>query len=68
MVETFVLQTMCTKELKMEDIPITQHHLDHQIEIVSNEAFSIEGHPVQVIGFTIVIYMGTPIMSFIPST
>ena len=63
--EMVVSQTTCTKELQMEDIPITQHSLDHQIQNVTNEAFIIEGHPDQVINIMGLIHV-IPIMSFIP--
>ena len=66
MVETVILQTILTRELKIEDIHITQHHLDHHIQIVVNEAFTIEGHPDQVIGSIALIHMNTPIIPFMP--
>ena len=56
-----------TKELKI-DIPITQHHLDLQIQIMSNQAFIIEDHPGQANGFTVLIHVSTPVMSFILQT
>ena len=62
MVEMVILQTIHTKELKIEDIPITQHHLDHHIQIVTSEAFTIEDQPGQVIGFTALIHMSTSLM------
>ena len=68
MVEMVILQNACTKKLKIEDLRITQHHLDHQIQILTNKAFITEGHPGQVIGFTALIHMSTLIMSFIPPT
>ena len=63
MVETVILQTICTNELKTEDIPIAAN-LDHPIQIMTNEAF-IRGSPRSSNWF---IYMNTPIMSFIPPT
>ena len=51
MVEMVVLQTTCTRELTIEDMPIKQHHLDHYTHIVTNETFTIESQPGQVIGF-----------------
>ena len=66
MVETVILETVCIKDLKIENIPITQHYFDHQIQIVTNEAFIIEGHLGQVIGFTAFINISTPITSVIP--
>ena len=68
MVETVVSQTAHTRELKIEDKYITLHHLDHQIHIVTNEAFIIEGQTGQVIHFTALIHVSTPIMSFILPT
>ena len=56
------------KELKIESIPITQQHLDHQIQIVTNEAFIIEGHLGQVIDFMALIHVSTSVMSFLPPT
>ena len=49
-------QTVHTKEPKIEDIFITRYHLDHCIQIVTNEAFIIDGHTHQVIGFTALIH------------
>ena len=42
MVELVALQTLCTKELKIEDITVTQHHLDYHIQVITNEIFTIE--------------------------
>ena len=66
--ETVILQTVCTKELKTENISITQHHLGHHVQIITNEAFTIGGHPGKIIGFTALSYVSTPIMSFISPT
>ena len=44
MVVMVVLQTAHIRVFKIGDIPITQHHLDHHIQTVINEAFTIEGH------------------------
>ena len=63
-----ILHTTHTKQPKIEDIPITQYHLEHHIQIVTNEAFTIEGQPGQVISFISLIHMSTQIMSFIPPT
>ena len=68
MVEMVFLQTACNKKLKIEDIPIPQHHLDDQIKIITNEAFIIEDHPGQIIGLKALIHLSTPIMSFISPT
>ena len=40
-----VSQTTHTRELKIKDIPVTQHHLDYQTLIITNEAFIKEGYP-----------------------
>ena len=68
MVETFILQTTHMRETKIEEIPITQHHLGCHIQTVTSEAFTIEGHPGQVIGFKALSHVNTPIMSFMPPT
>ena len=68
MLEMVNPQMACTKEHKKEDMPITQHHLHNQIQIVTNDAFTIECHPGQVIGFTVLIHMTTQIMLIIPLT
>ena len=67
MMEMVISQTAHTKELKIEDIPITQYHLDHQIQIMTNEAFIIEGHSDHVIDFMLLVHINTPVMSFIPA-
>ena len=59
MVEMVILQTMHTKELKIED---------HHIQIMTNEAFIIEDHPGQVIGFKAPTHVSILIMSFILPT
>ena len=51
------LQTTHTRELNLEDITITQHHLDHHIQIMLNEAFTIDGQPGQVISFIALIHV-----------
>ena len=66
MAEMAIPQMMHTNELKIEDILITQQHLDYHILIVTNKAFITDGYPGHVIGFTALIYMNILIMSFIP--
>ena len=44
--------------------PITQHHLDHQIQVLTNVAFTIVGYQGQVICFIVLIHVSTPIMIF----
>ena len=46
---------------------ITQHHLDHQVQIMSNEDFTIKGHSGQLFGFIAPMYMNTLMMSFMLS-
>ena len=40
-VETVVFQTTYTKDGKMEDIATTQHHLNHHIQTMISEPFTI---------------------------
>ena len=68
MVEMVVLQTTITRETKIEEIPIGQYHLVHQIQTMLNEAFTIEGHPCKVIGFIALNHVNTSMMSFMPPT
>ena len=68
MVETVILQTRCTRRLKIEDIPFTQHHLGHPIQTMINVAFTIDGHRGQVNSFIALIHMNTQIMSFMHHT
>ena len=35
---------------------------------MTDEAFTLEGHPCQIIGFTALFHVHTPITSFIPPT
>ena len=68
MVEMVISQTACTKELNIGDTHITPHHSDHQIQHVTNKAFTIEGHPGQITGFTALLHVNTSIMSYITTT
>ena len=63
-VEMVILQTTHTKDGKIEDIIITQHHLGHYIQTVISEVFIIEGQPGQAISFITLTHMSVPIMSF----
>ena len=47
MADMVILQTVYTKELKIKDVPITQHHLYHQIHIIINETVIIEDTQVK---------------------
>ena len=69
MVETVVLQTTHTREPKIiETILFMQHHLDHQIQIMTNKPFTTEGHTGQVIGFIALIHRNIPTMSLMFQT
>ena len=43
-------------------------YLDNNIQIMTNEDFTVKGHPGQVIGFIAHIHMSTPEMSLLPPT
>ena len=64
MVEMVIPQTIHTSNGKIEDRTITQHHLDHHIQMMISEVFTIEGQPGQAIGFITLTLMSIPIMSF----
>ena len=68
MMEIVILQTTYSRELKIEDMPITQNHLDDHIQIMVNEDFTVEGQPGQIIGFITLINVITPGMCFMPSS
>ena len=68
MVEMVILQATYTRVGKIEDITITQHHLDHHIQIVISQAFTIGGQPGQVVEFITLTHISIPIMSFMDLT
>ena len=68
MVETTVLHTTHTRDGKIEDITITHQHLDHHIQTMIFETFTIGGQPGQVISFIIPVHMSVPVMFFMHIT
>ena len=68
MMEMVISQAAHSKELKIEDIPIIHHHLDHLIQIATIETFTIEGQTGHVISFTGLFHLSTALMSLLPPT
>ena len=54
--------------MKIEDTHITPHQSEGQTQHLNNEAFTAEGHPGQVTGFTALLHVSTTVMSSIIPT